>query len=112
MFDSDVLFDDGTVAVSSDGYGSGDALNVGPGTYTIEIVPTAVSGSWGSDKVYVRESDDDTYNDLGVVTIDELNPVSIQVKTEKEYLKLYHDLTTITSITVVAGIVAAENGGV
>ena len=114
MFDSDALFDDGTTAIVADGYGAGSAVQTGPGTFTIEVIATAVVGS-GSDKITVRESaDDSTYNDLAVFEnlTDEGVVARMNVTTEKEYLKLYHDLTGITSIKVVAGIVAAHGGGV
>lgn len=114
MFDSNALFDDGDTAITTDGYGAGSALNVGPGTYTIEIICTSFNNTSGTDVITVQESNDDsTYNNLAV--FETFSDVGVKhrmnVTTEKDYLKLYHDLTTVTSVKVVAGIVAAHGGG-
>ena len=110
MFDSEVLFHDGDAAVSGDG--NSDGIQVGPGTYTIEIICQGKTGTWGSAVFKVRESADDiTYNDLA--TFETISGTGVKfrmnVTTEKEYLSLNRVLTTITAITVVSGIVAAAN---
>jgi len=115
MFDKNALFDDGDTAITTTGYGAGSALNTGPGTYTIEAVMTSFNNTAGTDVIKVQESQDGvTYNDLAVFeTFGDVGvKARLNVTTKKEYLKLHHTLTTVTSLKCVAGIVAAHGGAV
>lgn len=106
MQDSNLLFNDGSAAVTADK--QSDGIKVGPGTYTIEVVVSAKSGTSPTLDLTIQESaDDSTY--VGNVKFPQISGVGThfrKVTTEHEYLRIDRDVGgTSPSFTYTCGIV-------
>ncbi len=106
MQDSNLLFNNGEAAVTEDG--QSDSLRVGPGTYTVEVVVSEVTGTTPTLDLTVQESaDDSTFVDN--VKFPQITGVGThfrQVTTEHDYLRIDRDAGgTTPSFTYTCGIV-------
>ena len=106
MLDSNLLFNDGTTAVTEDE--QSDSLKVGPGTYTVEVVVSAKSGTTPTLDLTVQESADDT-TFVDNVKFPQISDVGVhyrRVTTEHDYLRIDRDAGgTTPSFTYTCGIV-------
>lgn len=96
-FHKDQLFFDGDPAVEAP---ASVDLQVGPGTYDISVVVSALTGN--ATIAVLESADDSTYVGLAdFPTIDAVGEYHRKVTTQLEYLRM--TVTPGTSITLVAG---------
>lgn len=110
MQDSNLLFNDGSAVTADE---QSDGLHVGPGSYTVEVVVSAVSGTSPTLDLTVEESaDNSTYVDNTVFPqISGVGTYFRKVTTEHEYLRIDRNVGgTSPSFTYTCGIVPGGRG--